>query len=162
MVRDSRGSAVLDFEDIDNENVYMSRDARGQSVEVEVPEFTDALDAIMTASLWNMDSMPNGTGTMATEGMTHLDMVLKSLQCDVSDPTPDAALEILSKAFKGYSDIEERNENGGVEHRLNRHTRELGSIQATAYAASQQHGNTLADEAAVLERMWDDAMKNSS
>ncbi|KAI8108732.1 hypothetical protein M9435_005149 [Picochlorum sp. BPE23] len=192
MVRDSRGSTVLDFEYIDNENVYMSRDARGQSVEVEVrqvyhqrrrddgtngkrlqkssvaspslvgAEFTDALDAIMTASLWNMDSMPNGTGTMANEGMTHLDMVLKSLQCDVSDPTPDAALEILSKAFKGYSNIEERNENGGVEHRLNRHTRELGSIQATAYAASQQHGNTLADEADVLERMWDDAMKYPS
>lgn len=188
MVRESRGSAVLNFGDIDNESVYMSRDARGQSVEVEVrqvcnrrhddvdgkhvqkssavspplvgDEFTEALDTIMTASLWNMDSMPDFTGAMAAEGMTHLDMVLKSLQRDVSDPIPDAALELLSKAFEGYSGIEERDENSGMEHRVNRHTRELGSIQATAYAASQ-HGSTLAEEADVLERMWDDAMNYS-
>ena len=188
MVRESRGSAVLDFQDIDKEIMYTTSDARGQSVDVEVrqmcqgryedgkplqrrrsavspplveAEFTDALDAIMQASLWNMDSMPDSAETMEIEGMSHMDMVLKSLQCDVSDPTPDVALDILSKAFEGFTFHEGRDdEYVGMEYRPNRHTRELGSIQATAYATSQ-HGSTLAQEADMLERMWDDAMKNS-
>lgn len=141
------------------------------------PSFQAQLDIIMNASLWKItDDILRGYNRAANQGATrssHIDLVLQSVSNDVAatshkaDTTERDSLELLSEAFSKLLCEQSPNQDGMLTWA--RHTRSLGSVQANAAMEERNNDSlfggpasrgpsTLAHEADILERMWDEAM----
>ena len=136
------------------------------------------IDILMNASLWNIGddilheyAQPHQKFSHAS----HIDLLLQSVQRDVDcnihhDDENNDSLEILSHAFSKVVGLHVEAEDGMQGHA--RHTRSLGSVQAEAVLERRIQddsifygftgSSTLAQEADILERMWDDAMMNTT
>eukprot|EP00890_Picochlorum_soloecismus_P001123 jgi/Picsp_1/2010/NSC_05476-R1_probable atp-dependent rna helicase ddx20 len=118
--------------------------------------FEKKMDAIMNASVWDLeDSTTTKNKQVKSLGrMTgnHFSLLLDSILYDVVAKDCDASTAALFSAFDHVLTQ--------VDTTTTRHRRELGSVQAHAFAETRHVGGneTLAQEADLLESLWDASM----
>jgi len=120
--------------------------------------FEKKMDAIMNASVWDLEddtaNKQQGKSLGAKNG-NHFSLILDSILYDVVEKDSDASIATLFSAFDPVL-TQVGNENRAT----TRHRRELGSVQAQAFAETRYVGGneTLAQEADLLESLWDASM----